>query len=1034
MARSLQVIPHSGFEALAAAFLREALARPRSPVPHPVVVPSVAFSDRLQAWIARHAGVCMGLDFITPQTLVLRVVGREDSPWTKTRLVWRVVPHAAALARRFGVVEPSPRDAFALAGVIADRLDQYGHCRPEILRAWAEGRDATGDPEEHWQRTLWEALASSLPHDPHPALELMRKAEDSAFWNGLRERLGAVTVLAAGSFDPLLAEVLGMLAETGTEVRVHALLPSLGFLADLRKRGEIPVAGDDPEGFALESGNPLLASMARQAAGVFALLGRLDENYAAWPEPVAAPPDDASLLRRIQSDIRAQRPPAPGPRADGSLRVHACFGPLREVEALKDELFRAFAEIPGLRQEDVLIAAPQTETYAPLVEAVFGDGPIHVRPMERTRTDRPAGNEAVAALLSMAAAGRYRASELLALLELPAILKRLAGDADPDAMDRTRRWVIRAGLTHGIDGLETGRWSFARDRLIAGRWFGEDRSARYPNDEYAVPVSDVLGGSDPLLASFLAWHASLGKTMLQWAHAATPEAWAERLRAASAALFDPGEDGLAELQAHFATLAEADCTMPLDAGAILDWFESATPGDRVRAPFSGSVALGRLKQLQNLPCRVLGLLGMADATFPARHANPSWDLLQRMPQPWDHNPRTDDRQLFLDAILAPTDRLIITAPVRNVRTGKREPFASPLDELLRVAEAMGAHRSDLVVEHRLQPFSEDYFIRETDFPRSFDPSATAIARALREETAPVRFFNEAAASSESRATAVDAKGLARFWGDPALAFLQAQGITLRFDEADDAEYDAAPAVLDALRLWSLKTNIAEAILRQNEDLDLIKAWCTADRGLPPKSFGTHLWKCQCTSAAKIASAFLEQFHANETVAVCLSNARVTATFARSHSGAILAWRVGKAEKAHHFLAAWIIALVTGAAGQPMETLFLDESDAASPRVLPSIPQDTASETLTELVAGYLARSERPICYAPETSEQWAKKGPEAARQIWSADDAWNHTPGEGLRQAAALAWRDADPFGREAEWEFWVKTIARPLLTWRSSK
>ncbi len=89
------------------------------------------------------------------------------------------------------------------------------------------------------------------------------------------------------------------------------------------------------------------------------------------------------------------------------------------------------------------------------------------------------------------------------------------------------------------------------------------------------------------------------------------------------------------------------------------------------------------------------------------------------PRPGDRDPRTEDRQLLLDALLAAREALIITYSGNDERTNAPLPPAVPVGELLdaidataRVAPAARRERArdEVVVRHPLQAFD----------PRNFD--------------------------------------------------------------------------------------------------------------------------------------------------------------------------------------------------------------------------------------------------------------------------------------------------------------------------
>jgi exonuclease V gamma subunit len=132
----------------------------------------------------------------------------------------------------------------------------------------------------------------------------------------------------------------------------------------------------------------------------------------------------------------------------------------------------------------------------------------------------------------------------------------------------------------------------------------------------------------------------------------------------------------------------------------------------------GEILLGRLDQLHGLPCRVLAILGLQDGAFPRAARRPAWDLLAYQPERFDSDPRIQDRQWFLDSLLAPKDRLILSAANRSLRTAHDGPLSSVIEELVRVAadtvrptDGWDTLAEQLVVRHRIQPLDKLRTIR-----------------------------------------------------------------------------------------------------------------------------------------------------------------------------------------------------------------------------------------------------------------------------------------------------------------------------------
>ena len=1046
---TVPIFPHANLDGLMNALSGEWGARREGPLPLPVVVPSVAFSDHLQLCIARERGVCMGFQFLTPQSFISRAFAQRESLWSKRFLCWEILPHVARFAADLGVSNPAARDRYAMAELIADRFDQYAHFRPEIIRRWAA---ATDTPGADWQERLWRELRLHIP-EPHPALEIERLKADPDFRAKLVGAFPKLLVLGTGAIDPLLIDVLGLLAEAGGEVKVHIVLPSLEYLGDLKRRQALPVPDTDPESIEAQGGHPLLESMGRHAIGSFLLLGKLDEQYTHWPEAGQSEATGSGFLQRLQADIRALRTPTVSKKVadDVSVRVHSCFGPRREMEVLRGEILRAFEEIPDLKPEEIHIVTPSLDIYAPLVSAVLEPGgvrlPVRLTELPPSETDPVIAG--ALALLEMAMAERYEASRLLEMLQMNAVQAALEISEDDRAIECVRNWIRDSGLTQGLGESEPGSWVNARDRLIAGRWFGEGDDSKYSDGDFILPVADQLGGDQELMERFIAWHARLESIFEEWRVEATPAAWSDLLTRACTELLAGEEDSLLEIQPHLSFLQGLECIDLTDAGAILDWLSAESAEAGRRGNVSGRVTFGRFKQLQNIPCRVLAMVGMQEGDFPGQNRVPAWDLLRSEPRVWDRNARVDDRQLFLDALLTVSDRLIITAANRNVRSGKDEPLSPCVDELLRVAGQMGVRRNELIIEHRLHPFAAEYFEKSNRLPQSFDPvhaeAATALAAGNRVQGIPFYTGSENIPADEAKETQdleITIRQLVDFWKDPAKAYLRTQGVTLAWDEEDEEELDRVPLTLDTLQAWKIKDAVVKEIIAASTTLEHAEAKMRAGRALPPGNLGSRTWEDNRVVSEPIGTSVKARRSEDMPVDLQIEGARIIGTMLTADVGQkLLAYRVGKFDKPKNLIEPWIQAVVAAANGLEMPFVLIDEDNPDSGKEYPAIEQKNAQTTLAYLVLGFRQGQQFPLAYGPATSDAYAtkfKKTSDQAMSIGEASEAWKKeaanygSGGESHEPAAKIVWRDRDAFADPQHWVDWAEAIAIPLHEWKN--
>jgi len=220
--------------------------------------------------------------------------------------------------------------------------------------------------------------------------------------------------------------------------------------------------------------------------------------------------------------------------------------------------------------------------------------------------------------------------------------------------------------------------------------------------------------------------------------------------------------------------------------------------------------------------------------FPRKTPRDGDDLLLDDPHIGERDARTEDRQLLLDALMAATDRLIVTYTGNDERTNLPKPPAVPVGELLDlVGEAV-------VVRHPLQPFDQRNFARGALVPEttwSFDRVTLRGAQALSGERAPRRRFLDAPLPPLA-ADLVELDDLVRFVERPVRAFLRKRlGIGVA-DYADEVR-DALPVELDSLEVWGVGQRLLEARLAGTERRTAILA--EIGRGtLPPGQLGRPL--------------------------------------------------------------------------------------------------------------------------------------------------------------------------------------------------
>lgn len=774
--------------------------------PQRVVVGTRGMERWLRHQLAVHNGVCAHVDFPFPRQLIEELlVGAEGGPalepapadpWAAGALAWRLLqviealPPAAqddvwAPLRAYVGETTGPVDArrYALAVALGDLFDRYVTYRPALARAWSQGRPApTADLPKprngvslptlpgalRWQPQLWRSLVQALGDAPHLAERLQRAR--GVFESGpVAGQAGPVRIFGLST---LPAEWLGLLASVARHHPVELYLhsPSDRWWGDLRaRRGDAralraldrdqvseALLGDET---GTGEGNPLLLSLGRVARDLQIVLESLDERYidqdvslfvegrGSFVDPAGG--SHPSALQRVQSDVLtlthpASRPPLPLAPADDSIQLHACYGPTRQVEALRETLLGLFEAHPDLQPRDVVVMTPDIAAYAPLITAVFEQGAWGRRkrdgaPVLGAQGWGPAGaprlpyeiadlsvrrlNPVADALLRVLelTTARATASAVLDLARLEPVRLRFGLEADD--IETVGEIVRTAGARWGIDGQDRAdhdqpadlqnTWIDALDRL----WLGvamPDTGGLYGD---MVAEDGVEGGELDLLGRFGELVGVVLGAVRDLRDPRPVAAWVSRAltlvddltasQGRASWLTARAVEALEALDVE-ASGVSLDVSVQAFTAALAGRFDVAAGGLR---PQNGPITFCALTPMRSLPYRVVCLLGMDEDAFPAKGSRAAFDLTSLAPRVGDRDRRDEDRMLLLEAILAAQDHLLVFYSGRDVHTDEALPPCVPVAELCDTLDGTfvvadgRAPTEALTVSHPLQPFS-----------------------------------------------------------------------------------------------------------------------------------------------------------------------------------------------------------------------------------------------------------------------------------------------------------------------------------------
>ncbi|MEV6428163.1 exodeoxyribonuclease V subunit gamma [Nocardia sp. NPDC051463] len=901
---------------------------------------------------ARTDGVAANIEFPSPAALVAAALAAasgvrpEDDPWASERVVWTLLqvidaslsePWSAVLARHLGANDPAGADhrvgrRYATAAHLAALFDSYAAQRPALITEWAAGADTDGAgdlvPDDLvWQPALWRRLRAEVGA-PSPA-ERLAGACDRL--RAQPELVDLPARLSLFGVTRLPTDQLAVLSALAAERDIHLWLahPSPAMWSQLAGRPVAVARVDDVA--ATVTRHPLLSGLARDVRELQRRVAGVVATDVHHPEDTAP----LTLLGAMQAGIRDDAwPPTSGlgVAGDGSVQVHACHGPARQVEVLRECLLGVFASDPTLEPRDVLIMCPEVEAYAPLVRAAFGQrtsGSVEAvtdsaHPAHRLRVrlaDRGRGVTnpllAVIGVLLELADGRVTVTQVLDLAASETVRRR--GGFDDDDIERLREWAAESGARWGIGQRQRqafGLADFAQntlnsavDRILLG--VTADESSEDWLD-LALPLDDVDSNDVDLAGRFAEFIDRLAVCLRDLRGPRPAHEWATVLVRCLDLLTDVPESQAwvrTEARRELAAATEHAGGVPLrlaDVGVLLAGRFAARP---TRANFrTGELTVCTLVPMRSVPHRVVVLLGLDDEVFPRTSGADGDDVLARNPLLGERDPRSEDRQLLLDAIMAARERLLVLHTGADPVTGAHRPPAIPVAELL---DAIRAHvgadgMSSVVTRHPLQAFDRRNFLAEKPF--SFDTVALAGARAADGAAQPRAPFL-AGPLPAVELTDVALADLISFVEHPIRAFLW-QRLGLRVPEHDEDIADRLPIELDGLAKWELGERLLAARLTGADPAGLRAAeW---RRGtLPPFGFGAAVLDEVENTVDKLVRASLPEYQGSARavdIAIDLGNGRrLTGTVPEVRGETLVRTTFSRLAPKHR-IAAWVSLL------------------------------------------------------------------------------------------------------------------------------
>jgi exodeoxyribonuclease V gamma subunit len=1008
-----------------------------------IVVQSAGMARWVLLELARRHGIAANYRFTFPKKYLEEIFQAflpEYAPdlsfdeqvmtWKILDLLPRVIEDDVFLPlRHYLGDEGDLRKMYQLARKIASTFDQYLIFRPEMILGWEEG--TIKDSREIWQSKLWKMIVAAQG-SMHPArlrrLFLSAAKKRPFCKEVLPQRL---SIFGISYLPPYYWEIFSFLS-THLPVYYYYLNPSQEFWADIRSPREIGVALEksssrlfnmDDELLHLESGNSLLASWGKQGRDFFRMMGDIPVEYADLFEE----PDAKTLLSTIQSDICLLKEPdaeeaeTRRPSEDDSIQIHSCHSPLREVETLHDVLLKLFEKDDRLTPQDILVMTPDIELYAPYIEAVFE---AREPKIPYTITDRGHFSASVAAHGVMAlldlAASRFTAKDVLSVLDNAAISEKYGLTAAD--LELIRHWVSETHIKWGIDAshrqfydlppFEQNTWRQGLDRLLAGYAFDGRRQELFAD---ILPYGEIESVQAETLGCFLNFWENVIRLRDILLAPHPLDDWCVILQNIYENFLPSSDVYRNELFALRQVVKRIEAehraakfTGRIELVILKSYLQEALAGSTEGARFlAGGVSFCALLPMRSIPMAVICLMGMGNDAFPRRDRKIGFNIMETNPRAGDRLQRNDDRYLFLEALLAARDNLVISYVGRSATDNGAILPSVLVCELLDYIDKnyRGDHDRPLsevfTSRHRLHAFSPAYFGEDKKL-FSYSKQNYQAARAILDRKGEKELFAEAALPTIPESSGVLAiSDLLLFYRNPSRYFLENR-LYLRLPRTLPTEENGSePFAIDSLSAYWIKQSLVESHLEGCGD-EMVLRQKRAGGVLPVGGAGDYAFQLLNRQARNYAAILAQHLKGREPekyhVDLQAGDCRLTGTLDNLYKNYRIQYRMARL-KTNDYLSAWIFHLIQNAApGEvyPKTSLLLGEDHCWK-----FGPVDNAQEMLEVFIRYYRLGRTKPLKFFVRAS--W-----EYAQTLWIRNKSYE----EAIR-SAKLAWL-GDDSGRMA--------------------
>ncbi len=958
---------------------------------------------------------------------------------------------------------------FQLSNKIADLFDQYLVFRPGMILGWERG-ERPSDFSQFWQADLWMEINTPVEAMHRARMrEMLLEILSTANLDEppLPKRVSAFGISHLPLFHLQVLEAVSKHAQ----VDLYLMNPCREYWEeivtnrDIRRIRQQYMARDiEPQDLHLDKGNRILASMGLLGKDFISMISELDCEQIEMFES----PHRQTMLSTIQADIldlvetavpfepQIEKSDDSGEGRhkapcrftdDGSIVMHACHSPMREIEVLYDSILAMLEEDPALTPRDVLVMIPDIETYAPFIYAVFDTVSEDRMRIPFSVADRSIFKESrvidgFMAVLELTES-RMEAGRVLCLLEYPVIREKF-GLTERDLI-HLEGWVKDVNIRWGRDAASRSRlglpamnentWGAGVQRLLLGlAMTGNERNLF----SGILPYDNMEGEDTLLLGRFLDFLACLFQTCTSLEQPKTVSQWAGAFFSALSEMFscaDPFERDIQTLRKTIDQMVEnarvSGFEDRLGLEVVKASLRNSLESDIFGSGFiSGGVTFCAMLPMRSIPFQAICLVGQSTDEFPRDIRKLSFDLMAGHPAKGDRSRRDDDKYLFLEALISARKIFYVSYIGQSIQDNTRIVPSVLVSELIDyIHDRFGVDPDDLVKHHPLQAFSPVYFQGQSPFFSYSQENFVAASQANTSERQH-KFGAGGLGPPSDEWRQLDVETLYFFFRNPARFLLQ-QRLGIVFEELALLPDDRENFRLEGLNRYLVEQELFRC-QAQGIDPDDLKPVITARGILPHAGIGSYEFKRMSLDIKRygdfLATYVREGTPASQPFELVIGDYTLTGNIPGIYGDNCFYFRYTRWNPGD-MIRLWIYHLVRGClANVPPGNSWYIARDAA----FEFMPVSSGPVILKSLLSIFWEGLSQPIHFFPSSSHAYAEQviqysntrraGLKSAGNKWLNDRSWS----ESADPYVAFCFAGSNPL--DNSFETLAETIFRPIM------